>query len=287
MNITEHQQSDVNEFILQVLSKHPDLLSNMQTLMSSTTNKGIFSIQENDQLLIVASAIQSTWHPFCTYIQFAYDFSRPNIPFTNMLIHLQEHFDRPLLFKMDARFGRLRNTLESHAYRLIRQTNLCTIDVAKYSLEPVRLPETVQSLQAIKRVSCLYNQFISLCKHVYTTTHQDNPVAEIPITVWEKIILADILESCSKVLVIEGEVRAFSLMYEGDEPGTWELGWNGAAQDEDLPMLESMLLYQIQLGKKQGIHTIEKENDSTDPFSQYVLKRLPHTVCNTLYTYIE
>lgn len=46
-----------------------------------------------------------------------------------------------------------------------------------------------------------------------------------------------------------------------------------------------MLEHQIGIGQSRGIHFIEKENDSTDPFSQYVLKEIPNQVIKTLYSY--
>ncbi|HSO57656.1 MAG TPA: hypothetical protein VLQ66_05395, partial [Paenisporosarcina sp.] len=122
-------------------------------------------------------------------------------------------------------------------------------------------------------------------KAVYTNTHLDNPVADMPITAWTNMIMADVLEVISLVLVVEDEVRAFSLMYEGDKADSWELGWNGVTSKEPPLILKKMLEHQIRIGQRHGIHTIEKENDSTDDFAQYVLKDIPHQIIKTLYSY--
>ena len=99
------------------------------------------------------------------------------------------------------------------------------------------------------------------------------------------MIMADVLEEISLVLVVEDEVRAFSLMYEGDQTNSWEMGWSGVTSKESPFILKNMLEHQIRIGQSHGIHIIEKENDSTDPFAQYVLKDIPHQVIKTLYSY--
>jgi hypothetical protein len=189
------------------------------------------------------------------------------------------------MFKIDGRFTQLRSVLIEANYKMIRQTDICTIDVQTVCVEGKMLADNVLTLHDLRKIPHLHNQFISLCKDVYTITHLDNPVADMPITTWTNMIMADVLKEISLVLVVNGEVRAFSLMYEGEEADSWELGWNGVTSKEPPSVLKNMLEHQIRIGQSLGIQNIEKENDSTDPFSQYVLKDIPHQIMKTLYSY--
>lgn len=285
MKIVESQQVDVNDFINLIFSKDTDLKEEMKRTLNSPLNQGIFSLYDNNQLHLVASTYKSSWHPSHIYVQFAYDFSSTNAYVKKMLTFLQAHFEEALLLKFDDRFEQLHILLEEHHYQLFRETDICQISLDQLPSGGKQLLHNVQSVHEIRRDPSLYKQFILLCKNVYTSTHVDNPVADMPFTVWEKIVLDNLLEEFSLVLVDDGEVRAFSLMYEGDLLESCEFGWNGAVENEDLSILVKMLHYQIQILQNHGIRMIEKENDSTDRFSQYVLKDIPKHIVTTLYSY--
>ena len=288
MKIFRHEtpHSDVIEFIDTVFSNHTDLQSDIKRTLTSHLNKGIFSLQTTGEIQVVACAYESTWHPMCTYIQVAYDFTSNNkAALHELLAYLQTHVKRPLMFKIDGRFDELSDLLIESNYKMIRQTDICTIDLQIVHVEGKMLPNNVFTLHDLRKTPYLHDQFISLCKDVYTNIHLDNPVADLSITAWKNMIMANVLEEISSVLVVDGEVRAFSLMYEGDTQESWELGWNGVTSEEAPSILKNMLEHQIQIGQRHGIHSIEKENDSTDPFSQYVLKGIPHQTIKTLYSY--
>ena len=288
MKIVRHEtpHRDVIEFIDTVFSGHTDLHSDIKRTFTSHLNKGIFSLQTTEEIQIVACAFESIWHPVCTYIQVAYDFTSSNKgALHDFLTYIQTHVERPLMFKIDGRFTQLRSVLIESNYKMIRQTDICTIDVQTVCVEGKMLADNVLTLHDLRKVPLLHDQFISLCKDVYTITHLDNPVADLPITTWTNLIMADVLKEISLVLVVNGEVRAFSLMYIGDRTDSWELGWNGVTSKEPPSVLKNMLEHQIRIGQSLGIQNIEKENDSTDSFSQYVLKDIPHQVMKTLYSY--
>ena len=83
MKINVQRQAGVNskhlkEFVAKVYSKHEDLERNFIMSMNSKMNKGIFSIEDENGLAVVATTHQSTWHPHCVYVRLAYDFNRVN-----------------------------------------------------------------------------------------------------------------------------------------------------------------------------------------------------------------
>ncbi len=104
MKIVRHEtpHSEVIEFIDTVFSSHPDLQSDIKRTLTSQANKGIFSLQTTGDIQIVSCAFQSIWHPVCTYIQVAYDFTSSNkAALHGLLTYLQTHVERPLMFKID------------------------------------------------------------------------------------------------------------------------------------------------------------------------------------------
>lgn len=121
------------------------------------------------------------------------------------------------MFKIDGRFTQLNSVLIESNYKMVRQTDICSIDVRTVHVEGKMLLDNVLTLHDLWEIPHLHDQFISLCKDVYTNTHLDNPVADLPIIAWTNMIMANVLEEISLVLVVENEVRAFSLMYEGDK----------------------------------------------------------------------
>jgi len=105
MKIVENQHSDVIDFIDTVFSGHTDLQLDIKRTLTSHLNKGIFSLQTNGEIQIVACAFESIWHPVCTYILVAYDFTcSSKAALHDLLTYLQMYFERPLMFKIDGRF---------------------------------------------------------------------------------------------------------------------------------------------------------------------------------------
>jgi hypothetical protein len=107
------------------------------------------------------------------------------------------------MFKIDGRFTQLSSVLIESNYKMIRQTDICSIDVNTVHVEGKILPDNVLILHDLRKIPHLHDQFISLCQDVYTNTHLDNPVADLPISEWTNMIMADVLEEISSVLVVE------------------------------------------------------------------------------------
>lgn len=103
---------------------------------------------------------------------------------------------------------------------------------------------------------------------------------------WENVILDDLIDSSSYALVNGNGVIAFSLMYEG-EGNSWELGWIGVADSEEMSLLDLILKKQLRDAKEQKIEHIEKEVDSTCPYSLHIAKSLSYDVSETWYAYVE
>ena len=100
--------------------------------MNSKMNKGIFSIDDENGLAVVATTHQTTWHPHCVYVRLAYDFNQINNGALQLMIdELKKQFEKPLFFLIDDRFESLGEVLLNKGLRFIRKTEVIMIKTAK------------------------------------------------------------------------------------------------------------------------------------------------------------
>ena len=132
----------------------------------------------------------------------------------------------------------------------------------------------------------LMSSLVELSKSIYEETHLANPVAELPFSSWQNAIMDDLIGDSSYVVKDGNRVTAFSFMYHGEE-FSWELGWIGVESGSDLLQLDSLLARQLRDAIDQRILRIEKEVDSTCPYSLHIAKSLSYDVSETLYAFIE
>lgn len=279
------EQKDVDLFVEKVLGENEDLTRNFYASMKSRLNEGIYSVESVNGMVVVASTHCSTWHPHCVYVRLAFDFNCVDERAIQFMIEfLKEEVEKPLFFLIDDRFSHLEELLLQKDFRLIRKT--INIKPESYFAEIDVSGKEVKTVAQILNNSALLSSLIEICKKTYTDTHVDNPVADLPNSSWENVILDDLIDSSSYVVVNGNSVIAFSLMYEGEE-SCWELGWIGVVNGEEMALLDFVLNKQLRDANEQKIEYIEKEVDSTCPYSLHVVKSLLYEVSETLYAYVE
>lgn len=276
---------NLKAFVTKVYKKHKDLERNFIMNMNSKMNKGIFSIADENGLVVVATTHNSTWHPHCVYVRLAYDFNRVNDGELQLMIdELKEQFDKPLFFLIDNRFKGLDEVLLNNGLRFIRKTEVIMIRPQKR----VGLAND-RKLTAISEITndpILMSSLLELCERIYTETHLDNPVGDFPLTSWEDIIMEDLNVENSYVVINENKVIAFSFMYPADTYN-WELGWLGVQDLAELTLLDEVIAIQVHDATKLGITAIEKEVDSTCPYSLHIVESLSYDVSETLYAFMS
>lgn len=273
-------------FVEKVFTDHQDL--KRKTLMSikSEMNKGIFSIGNKNEPVLVATVHTSNWHPHCIYVCLAYDFNRTNKSALWLMIDfLKNEFEKPLLFLIDDRFYGLDKLLLDNGFQFIRKTEVINIHPKKSEIAP--LDRGVRKVSQIKHDRILMDSLVELCKSLYTKTHLDNPVADLPSSNWKDIILDDLIEENSYIVFNENSVIAFSFVHLGDKKDGWELGWIGVKDSSDLTLLDLLLNRQLQDAVDLGVVGIEKEVDSTCPYSLHIAKSLSYNVLETWHAFIE
>ncbi|HJF33366.1 MAG TPA: hypothetical protein K8V56_16505 [Sporosarcina psychrophila] len=281
------ERQDMNLFVEKVLGEHKDLLRNFYVCMGSKMNEGIYSVADENGIVVAASTHYSTWHPHCVYVRFAYDFNCVDERAIHFMIEfLKDEFEKPLFVLIEDRFSRLGELLLQKDFRLIRKTEVINIKPESCSTENDIRNKEIKTVEQILKDPILLSSLIEICKKTYTETHVDNPVADLSTLSWESVILDDLIDSSSYVVVNGNNVVAFSLMYEG-EGYSWELGWIGVANSEEMVLLDVILSKQLHDANEQKIAYIEKEVDSTCPYSLHIAKSLLYEVSETLYSYVD
>lgn len=282
----QDELNKLNTFIDKVLWENSDLKSRMNSSISAKLHKDIYSLQNNDEILAVASTHKSTWHPNCIYVQLAYDLNGVDeLALQSLITELEKKYDLPLFFLLDDRFYGLIEILNQNQFRMIRKTEIIHIESTLRKGETVQ-DERIFSINEIRTNEARLDSFVQLCKKTYTETHTDNPVAHLPIESWRHAALDGLVEEFSYVLVEGLEVTAFSLMYESDEK-VWELGWIGVDDDSRLNDLDKLIHQQVEHAITHAISFIEKEVDSTCPYSLHICKSVKYKVAETLYAYVK
>lgn len=273
-------------FVEIIFTEHQDLKHKTLKSMKSKLNNGIYSLDGKKGLVVVATTHSSTWHPHCVYICLAYDLNRfEKSDLLLMIDFLKSEFEKPLYFLIDDRFDGLDKLLLEEGFRFIRKTEI--INIYPQKSEIAELDNVIKTVAQISHDPTLMSSLVELCKSIYKETHVDNPVADIPISGWKNMIMADLIEENSYIVLNDNSVISFSFMHQGDEEDGWELGWLGVEEGSELTLLDSLLNRQLRDAVECGIVTIEKEVDTTCPYSLHIAKLFSHNLLNTWYAFIE
>ncbi|MGN7388133.1 hypothetical protein [Sporosarcina sp. SAFN-015] len=278
--------SKLSNFIDKVFWENRDLKERFHSSISAKLHKDIFTVQIAAQKLAAASTHKSSWHPNCIYVQLAYNLDGVDEQVLQSLItELENKYEQPLFFLLDDRFYQVKDILTRNQFRMIRKTEIIHIGPILPKGESVQ-DERILSISEIRTNEAIMNSFIQLCKKTYTETHTDNPVANLPIESWRHAAMDGLLEEHSYVLVDGIEINAFSLMYETDKK-SWELGWLGVDDLSQISDLDKLIYKQLEDAKIHNISFIEKEVDSTCPFSLQIYNFAEYEVAETLYAYMK
>lgn len=274
----------LKSFVERFFSKHKDLEQNFLSSMGSTSNKGIYSLNDENDIVAVATTHHSPWHPHCVYVRLAYDLNRIDEGALKLLIdNLKDEFDKPLFFLIDNRFKGLEGVLLYKGLRFIRKTEVITFLPQKREI--IAIDRKVKAISEITNEPILMTSLIELCKTIYTETHLDNPVGDFSLANWESIIMEDLNEENSYVVINENKIIAFSLMHQVEE-NHWELGLIGVEKRSEMTLLDSLITMQLRDATNLGVVEIEKEIDSTCPYSQHIVESLNYNISETLYAFI-
>lgn len=276
----------VNSFVDKVFVDYEDVKKKVHASIRSHRNEGIFSLNNDNEIVVIASVHSSTWHPHCVYVCLAYEFNQANESKLHIMKDfLKDKYEKPLFFLIDERFNCIKESLLQSGLRLIRKTEVIHIDPEKSLMEAEKNDQEIKSISEIVNEPTLMSNLIALSKKVYRETHLDNPVADLPNLSWEKAIMHGLLCENSYVVREGNDITAFSFMYE-DKEDSWELGWIGIDDMSKMPQLDLLINKQLRDAEGHRIVRIEKEVDSTCPYSMHIAQSLTYDVSETLHSYL-
>lgn len=259
-----------------------DLRLEMEASVNNKSNQSSFLFRNHGRAFAFASTHTSTWHPHCIYVRMAYEWSTTDQEsLANVVKYIKKVYQKPLFFLLDDRFSLLQRILPENGFVMIRKTEIIRFKPAG---ELRKNKKHFRTVSDIKSDPTLETSLVHLCKRTYTETHLDNPVAEMPDEEWRSVIYDGLLETYSYVAESDGTIIGFSLLYEADSAG-WELGWVGVDAVEKMHLLEGMLKKQLEDARKEGAAFIEKEVDSTCPFSLHLKQISEFGISETFYAY--
>ncbi|MFD1205370.1 MULTISPECIES: hypothetical protein [Sporosarcina] len=279
--ITSPKKEQYEPFVNRVFAQHADLKWDLYRSVANKQNEGTFLFWNSGDVKAFVSAHSSSIHPFCVYIRIAYEEDTEGLE--RIVEYLKNAFQKPLFFLIDNRFASLMDVLSGSGFQLVRQTDIVHF-IADYfsSIEN----ESIYPIADIIDHPKLLASLVLLSKQKYAETHTGNPMAELPIEKWKQFIIDGLLQECSYVAITGEKVVGFSLMY-GLSERSYELGWVGVEDNDQMDVLDIMLRKQLQYAKEHGIHFIEKEVDSTCPYSIHICKSLFYDIKETWYSYVS
>lgn len=264
------------------------------TFLHHHTFKFAYSAFYENELVGVIFGWESKFHPNCTYFRIL---SNP--------FYGRYGVEEKLLAKIDGLKGsngplqtsiwetaiNLRNLYEEKGFRKIRKTYMPVLQVKDIKNEMPFSDNnnyTIKTLAEIKSNDELMEKLTRVVKENYEKAHQVNPVADVEVDEWKKLILADgtlIYGSYVHLDKRGKEIIAYSFLHESDRKNTYEFGWCGCSDKRLKALIPQLVLQQIRYAIGQNVRTIVGEFDTTDRYAMEVLKTFPFAPCPTWITY--
>lgn len=261
-----------------------DLSKHSQTVFA-------YAAMEGEAIIGALFAWTSTYHPFCTYVRVVIDPATDYGVIGKELVMIAlEHPDvqLPLQTSIWETSTELKVFYESYGFSEVRKTMLPALDVADLHVQQQK-----KSIYHLKTVDGLLdnepmiNQFTRLVKKHYEQTHLDNPIVDLPLIDWKKLILSDdLIKNASFVYVDrEGHIVAYSCLHFSEREDTVELGWCGSNDLNQRSLIPELVKMQIAYAKQQGIQYVEGEFDTKNPYAMHVYKHIPFPKSTNWITY--
>lgn len=246
----------------------------------------------NEELVGVVITWKSSLHPYCTYFKILINpvYKNVNVKETLLLkINELRNKDIPLQTSIWETATDLKDFYEKSGFSELRLTYMPILKVADIKYIETRKHENViiKTLSEIASNEFLFDKLVRFVKNNYERTHLDNPIAELGLNKWKKMIMRKDVITDGTYLCIDSkeEVLAYSFLHDSAEDDAVEFGWCGANNIRNVDLLLDLTKYQIEYAVKNNINFIIGEFDITDKYAMEVLESLPFESCPTWITY--
>lgn len=288
--IKEYDKNDENE--LKKLLKSSFEAKNAFALFQTGHLLFRYSAFFQEQLVGVIFGWKNNFHPHCTYFRII---SNP----LYVTYHVEEKLldkvtktsDAPLQTSIWETSVTLKEAYERNGFKAIRRTYMPTLHVSSMGQGIETMCSNKFTLKTVRDI--LHNEawlekLTRLVKTNYEAAHEQNPIADLPLAEWKKLILADDVLLDGSFIYInkhQNNIVAYSLLHESTSSETYELGWCGCSKQRYTSALLSLVKKQIRYVKEKDVKKIVGEFDTTDPYAMEVFKTLPFAPCPTWITY--
>ena len=141
---------------------------------------------------------------------------------------------------------------------------------------------TIQELSIARQNEVFALQFDNYCEF----HHAINPLNEqISFHEWKEVVLDDLDLNQSYALLRDGEVEAYVLCYEGEEPGQIEIGYVGG---REMASVSEYTIFYKQVADQliKDFVVVEIEADDVDPYASALLNQYAYDRSDSFDTYI-
>jgi len=296
--LIKHNISPDIDFLKDLLSKWVENDEFTQTHflrgVKSKNNFCTYEAYEEGRLVGLLTAWTSDFHPYCTYFSIA---TNPFLDNKVEALLLQSLYKTPgIRFPLQTLIWetsyRLKTFFEDNEFVVIRRTYMPMLRSSKIEINQVFADVlaahelTIKNLNSIKDNELLKFELTSLVKENYSRTHSKNPVGELDLLKWEKLIFNDETNlKGSYIALKDNEIIAYSLLHFSETPNMFEFGWRGTRNYMDIRVMLMLTSLQVNFAAENGVDFIEAEIDSTDHFAIEMLKFFPFSSAPALLTF--
>lgn len=238
-------------------------------------------------------AWKNDFHPNCTYFRILIDSSDDQkIIAKKLLLQLENDsmISKPLQTSIWDTDEHLKGFFEMNDFIKIRKTYMPTLNTSK-KIPINRNNNHVYTLMTMADISTnedLLYKMTRLVKDVYEQTHLDNPVAELSLVDWQKLMLADDLIMDRSFVYFDTNKRdivAYSFLHASESKDTIELGWCDSKDKRHIKYIPQLVEQQIKYAYKNGFRYMVGEFDTTSGYAMKVYEDTPFPRCISWLTY--
>lgn len=290
--IRKYENKD-GDHLKQLLTLYTDEADYLVSILNGPNLKYAFTAFYGGKLIGTIIAWNSNFHPNCIYFRMILLPNDKGLYLEEKLLGKlveEENEGLPLQTSIWETAGRLKNFYQQTDLKIIRKTYMPTLTVSK--VNPLKRPAPdgycIKTLDDLLEYPKLVRELTKLVKRTYEQTHLANPVAEMELEEWRKLIFADDTIMAGSFICLDvkqQEILAYTFLHEGEAEDTLELGWCGAKSMQYMALIPQLFRNQIAYANNNVISFIQGEFDTTDPYSMEVLKTFPFSPCTAWITY--
>lgn len=267
--------------------------TDLKELINSSNLRFAYGAFKDERLIGILFAWKNDFHPNCLYFRILshpfYRQEKIEVALLEQVIGV-ENLSLPLQTSVWESAIPLNHLYKLERFREIRKTYMPTLKIndtiIRHFHYETKYP--IRSLEEIRNNNILIDQLVTLVKANYESTHTVNPVANLDVQRWRKLVFSDdLLMDLSYICLCPNEenILAYVFLHEADQKDIYELGWVGTAIQTDIQLILPLVSKQLYEAKQNNVHTITGEFDTTDEWAMEVFKSFPFLPCPAWITY--